>query len=158
MQTCTYKFTYPSESKKKFQFYLDDPNPPNFDGGMSAAGYSNHGWYHEGIVKDPLGIDITDSMVTNPVYGEHMPSRVMGPTGNVGVVSDDRPVSPLEHTLVANPLYGEHRNMNPLQLGRAGMEGGSKSTSDTDGREAVSQALSSFSRPNLSKELVSRYS
>ena len=96
-----------------FQYYLDDPNPPHFDGGMSAAGYSNHGWHHEGIVKDPLGIDISDSMCMGstclPGSWDLLGMWAWFQTSDLS--------SPLEHTLVANPLYGEHRNMNPLQLG-----------------------------------------
>ena len=71
------------------------------------------------MAMDPLvGMDLTDNMVTNPVYGEHTPRQQpkagavnYDPNRTTGVRAEavERPVSPLEQSLVCNPLYSEHR-------------------------------------------------
>ena len=113
----------------------------NSDGSMSLAGYGR-GAYHDGIVNDPLRVDITDSMVANPVYGEHMAPRIPGVSaGSTGLTPDNRPVSPLDNVLVANPLYGDRQDLDSLQLQSKEMEGKSKSTTNTDGRNLQSADL-----------------
>lgn len=112
----------------------------NPDGSMSLAGYSR-GAHHDGIVNDPLRVDITDSMIANPVYGEHMHPRVPGVTGSMGLTSNNRSVSPLDDMLVANPLYGERQDLNPSQLPRKEMEDESKFTTNTDGGNIHSSDL-----------------
>lgn len=96
---------------------------PSFLGEVvDGTGYGTGYGTGEAIMKDAIGMDLTDSMVTNPVYGEHQP-RMM----NMGVASPvpsatPRPVSPLEHSLVTNPLYGGRQDLGVGQAHRAQVE------------------------------------
>lgn len=91
---------------------------PNLMGGAvggAMAGYGRDGCHFEGNFAS-LGLDMTDSMILNPVYG-HAPmvaqkgkaSGSASATAQTGTGS--KPDSPLEHSMAPNPLYG----LGPVQ-------------------------------------------
>lgn len=73
---------------------------------LSIGFAGNVSGYRQSNFSDPL----TDSMVSNPVYGEHTP-RLSYHSSNVihsdeaRLVPDERPMSPYEDPMIVNPLY-----------------------------------------------------
>lgn len=108
---------------------------PSFS--VGGASYSRDRHHEASTVKD---FDLTDSMVTNPVYGEHTPKMLAKGVATGGSVYGEhtpkmlakgvatggsvcneakRPVSPLENSLVTNPLYGGQQELRMMRLNKA---------------------------------------
>lgn len=83
---------------------------------LSIGFAGNVSGYRQSNFSDP----ITDSMVSNPVYGEHTPrlsyhSNNMVHSDEARLVPDERPVSPYEDPMVVNPLYATRSDFEVVQ-------------------------------------------
>ncbi len=111
-----------------------DGNSLNTDEHRGNAG---EGYCHEGVVDsgNPLGLGMDDSMVMNPVYGEHkQPAFDDGFSGGDATSMLLPVINPLEDSLTTNPIYGGHRKPGMgLQNNRAKSKDGPLNSNGSKG-------------------------